>query len=213
MLSKVLAQRNELHLLRKVWHITTGLVALSLYYVFELPVKDLRWLALVVALIAFAIDFIRIKMPDFNKSVLKVLAPVMRESEENSFSGFPFYALGIAASLFFYREDIAVLSVIFLVFSDPIASIVGISYGKDKILPNKSLQGTMAAFVTCAVVTFLFVYNLNLDGFNIIAFTICAAIIGSISELFSAFNIDDNLTIPIISGGGISLLNLYFSIL
>lgn len=213
MLSRVLAQRDELHLLRKAWHIITGIGALSLYYVFEVPLKDLRWIALAIAIVAFSVDFIRIKFSDFNTRVLKILSPVMRDSEEHSFSGFPFYALGIAVSLFFYDEKIAVLSVIFLVFADPIASIIGISYGKDKILPNKSLQGTVAAFVTCAIITFLFIWDFNIDGFSLITFTISAAIIGSISELFSAFNIDDNLTIPIVSGGGITLLNLIFPIL
>jgi dolichol kinase len=212
MLSKVLAQRDELHLLRKAWHILTGIGALSLYYVFEVPLKDLRWLALAVAIVAFSVDFIRINYSEFNTRVLKVLSPVMRDSEENSFSGFPFYALGIALSLFFYDERIAVLSIIFLVFADPIASIIGVSYGKDKILPNKSLQGTIAAFVTCAAITFLYIWEFKIDGFTLISFTICAAIIGSISELFSAFNIDDNLTIPVISGGGITLLNLIFHI-
>ncbi len=213
MFSKVLAQRDELHLLRKCWHVITGLIALSLYFIFNIPVTTLRWIALVIAAIAFATDFIRINSQDINAKVLSILGPFMRDSEANSFSGFPFYALGIASSLFFYEEKIAVLSVIFLVFADPIASIIGITYGKDKILPNKSLQGTMAAFFTCAVISFVYILDSNTQGFDIIAFSVGCAIIGSISELFSAFNIDDNLTIPIISGGGISLLNLFFGIL
>jgi dolichol kinase len=178
-----------------------------------MPVTTLRWIALAIAVVAFTTDFIRINSEAINTKVLSVLGPFMRDSEENSFSGFPFYALGIASSLFFYEEKIAVLSVIFLVFADPIASIIGITYGKDKILPNKSLQGTMAAFFTCAVISFVYILDSNAQGFDIVAFSVGCAIIGSISELFSAFNIDDNLTIPIISGGGISLLNLFFGIL
>jgi dolichol kinase len=39
-----------------------------------------------------------------------------------------------------------------------------------------------------------------------------AGVIGAASELISAFNIDDNLTIPVLSGLGITLLNKWVTV-
>jgi len=103
------------------------------------------------------------------------------------------------------------LSVFFLIFSDPISSYVGIRFGKDKILPNKSLQGSSAGFVVCTIITFIYCLLEGHMGANIILFAFLAGIIGSISEMMSIF-VDDNLTIPVISGLGLTLLNQIFII-
>jgi dolichol kinase len=44
-------------------------------------------------------------------------------------------------------------------------------------------------------------------GTHILVYSIVAGVIGAASELVSAFNIDDNLTIPVLSGLGLTLLN------
>jgi dolichol kinase len=49
-------------------------------------------------------------------------------------------------------------------------------------------------------------------GTHLLIFAIVSGVIGSASELVSAFNIDDNLTIPVISGLGMTLLNKYVTV-
>jgi dolichol kinase len=100
----------------------------------------------------------------------------------------------------------------FLVFSDPLSSFFGVLYGKDKIMPNKSLQGAVAGFFTCYLITLFYVMNSTTLGVHILVFSIVAGIIGSASELISAFNIDDNLTIPVVSGLGMTLLNYFVKV-
>jgi dolichol kinase len=155
----------------------------------------------------FVVDMARTRFPFLNHIVIKVMGPLMRRSEKEGFSGFPFYALGISLAIFFYQRDIAILSVMFLVFSDPLSSFFGVLYGKDKILPNKSLQGAVAGFFTCYIITLFYTSNTAVLGTQIIIFAILAGIIGTLSELVSAFNVDDNLTIPVLSGLGMTLLN------
>jgi len=50
------------------------------------------------------------------------------------------------------------------------------------------------------------------NGFGLLGFSLLAGLFGCASELFS-INIDDNLTIPLISGFGLTLLNAIFHIL
>ena len=136
----------------------------------------------------------------------------MRRSEKEGMSGLPFYALGISLALFFYRKEIAVISILFLVFSDPISSFFGVLYGKDKILPNKSLQGAVAGFFTCYLITLFYCMNVTEISTGLLIFSILGGVIGSLSELISAFNIDDNLTIPVLSGLGLTLVNYFLPI-
>ena len=207
-----LAGRSDLHIARKLWHIFCGSAAVGTYFISQIELQFWGWVALGIAITGFAVDFLRLNNKKFNEFTVKFLAPIMRKSEKESFSGLPFYALGIALSIYFYQEDIALISILYLVFSDPISSFFGVQFGKDKILPNKSLQGTIAGFFACYFITIIYIANIQTSSINILAFSLLAALIGAISELFSAFNIDDNVTIPVISGGGLTVLNYLFQI-
>lgn len=211
--TKQLSDRSDLHILRKIWHILCGVSVLATYYISGQDIMYFGWFCISVAVGGFTVDLVRMRFDNVNQIVLKVLGPFMRKSEESGFSGLPFYALGAGLSILFFTKHIALISILFLVFADPIASFVGVNLGKDKILPNKSLQGTMASFFVCYLVSFLYIAELGVENFNLIVFSLCAGVVGAISELASAFNIDDNLTIPVISGAGLTVLNYLFNIL
>ena len=212
-LDKVLHKRSDLHILRKLWHIATGSVGLFFFMRSE-PGEQQFWAFLVLgmALSGFVLDIVRSRSKMVNHMVLTVAGPLMRRSEREGMSGLPFYALGVSLSLFFYNRDIAVLSVMFLVFSDPLSSFFGVLYGKDKIMPNKSLQGAVAGFFTCYLITLFYTMNHVTLGNHMLVFAVVAGLIGALSELVSAFNVDDNLTIPVLSGLGMTVLNHFVTV-
>ncbi len=210
-LSSPLRLRTDLHIARKVWHISTGLIGLTVYKKANLSPEFMATALLVFAVAAFLFELTRLKNEKLNRLAMILMKPIMRESEKSSVSGLPFYALGVSLALFFFPEKIAILAILFLIFADPIASFFGILYGRDKILPNKSLQGTIAAFSVCYIVTI--VYGLIYVGpsMSLLVFAIVAGFIGSISEMCSQF-VDDNLCIPVISGFGLYLVNFVFTL-
>lgn len=208
----VLHKRSDLHILRKLWHISTGSLGIFLFIRSELSQQTWAAIVMAIALSGFSIDFTRARVPLFNALVIRLMGPLMRRSEREGFSGLPFYALGVSLSLFFYSRDIAIVSCMFLVFSDPLSSFFGVLYGKDKIMPNKSLQGAVAGFFTCYLITLFYAINTSTLGTELLVFSIVAGVIGAASELVSAFNIDDNLTIPVLSGLGMTLLNYYVTV-
>lgn len=208
----VLHKRSDLHILRKLWHMSTGSLGLFAFIQTNGDQKTWAIFALVIAIIGFGMDLLRNKVPAMNDLVIRLMGPLMRRSEREGVSGLPFYALGVSLSLFFYSRDIALISCMFLVFSDPISSFFGILYGKDKILPNKSLQGAVAGFFTCYLIALFYGMNTANLGTELLIFSIVAGVIGSASELISAFNIDDNLTIPVVSGLGMTVLNHFVTI-
>jgi diacylglycerol kinase (CTP) len=211
-LDKVLHKRSDLHLLRKLWHISTGSIGLYLFNATQYDQSFWAFLALAIAVVGLSMDLARSKFQKMNYLVIKIMGPLMRRSEKEGLSGLPFYALGVSLSLFFYRKEIAILSIMFLVFSDPLSSFFGVLYGKDKIMPNKSLQGAVAGFFVCYLITLFYTMNHVTIGNQILIFAVVAGVIGSLSELISAFNIDDNLTIPVVSGLGMTVLNHFVTV-
>lgn len=211
-LQATLAGRSDIHILRKLWHMSTG--SLGLYiYMNVLPERKLwGFITLAIAIIGFSTDILRMKNEKFNNLMIKFMGPLMRSSEKDGFSGLPFYALGVSLSLLLFKEKIALLAIMFLVFSDPISSFFGICFGKDKILPNKSLQGSLAGFCTCYLLTLFYILQSPASAANIFIYAVFAGLIGSFSELVSAFNIDDNLTIPVISGVGLTFMNYFLNV-
>ena len=201
--------RNDLHLARKVWHMATGLLGLFVYYNSSLTTSDIANILFVFSLLAFFVEFARFKNPALNNIIMGLMKPIMRESEKTSVSGMPFYALGVSITLTLFSEKIAILSILFLIFADPIASVFGILFGKDKILPNKSLQGSLAAFTVCYVITLVYGMRFSNPNINLLCFSLLAGVIGSFSELCSRY-IDDNLSIPVISGLGLFLVNTFW---
>jgi diacylglycerol kinase (CTP) len=205
-ISSPLRLRSDLHLTRKLWHILTGLTGLVVYKRLDLAAETVAFALLTFSLLSFGVEYLRLRNEKLNTILMTFMKPVMRESERNSVSGMPFYALGVSLALFFFPERIAVLAVLFLIFADPIASFVGILYGRDKILPNKSLQGTIAAFTVCYVLTLVYGVVYTGPHMSLLVFAIAAGVIGSVSEMCSQF-VDDNLCIPVVSGLGLYLVN------
>lgn len=211
-LEQVLHKRSDLHMLRKFWHIGMGSLVMGFYL--NSPMDKTSWgiLILSIAIAGFTVDIVRKKIPAFNSIVIKVMGPLMRRSEREGISGLPYYALGCALALFLYQKDIGIISMLFLIFGDPISSFFGVLYGKDRILPNKSLQGAVAGFFTCYLISLFYLINTTTLHVHILTFSIVAGVIGSLSELCSTFNIDDNLTIPVLSGLGLTILNYFIPV-
>ncbi|MBT3583564.1 MAG: hypothetical protein HN509_01550 [Halobacteriovoraceae bacterium] len=203
--------RSDLHLLRKVWHMGTGIAGLTFYYQSGISALNMAIILVSLSLASIILEVSRLNIAGLNTLVVKFMGPFMRESELKSFSGFPFYALGSGLALFLFPEKLAVLAIIFLVFGDPISATFGVLYGRDKILPNKSLQGTAAGFISCYLATLFYGLSFGAGGIALLFFAVLAGLLGAFSELISG-KIDDNLTIPLISGAGLILLNLLIPI-
>jgi dolichol kinase len=134
----------------------------------------------------------KIKIPGIS-NVIKLF-----ERKEEKYPGITaiFYMISAFLTLQFFKQDIAMASIIILAIGDPMAGFVGRNFGKIKIFRQKHLEGTLAGFIASGLLACIFVpWNIAFFG----------AGVGMIVELFSVpifFNkkIDDNLTIPIISG-------------
>lgn len=192
-----LKARTDIHLARRLYHSIGVCIILALYS--NLPRPYMIGLFTGFTIVCVFIDFFRQKFPQINQKFTQTFRIFIRESEVKSLTGMSFITLGILTISIVFPPEVVKLSLLMLAFGDPISSIFGILYGKDKLIGNKSLQGTIAGFVVCALVSaFYFLsYGLYLD--RIILISIICGIIGAVSELLPIRDLDDNFTFPIIS--------------
>lgn len=194
-----LHRRSDLHLARKLFHICTGLLILYPFWMLGQPTEFMAALLGVMLSFVMSIEYSRRNFAAFNIGVVKVLGPIMRQSEVKQVSGVPFYVGSCLVAVLIFPKDIAILSILHLIFGDPFSSFFGVLFGKDKLFPNKSLQGTLGGFAVCMTVTWLYLAMNNIGEGRQILLAMIGGVSGAIAELLP-LNVDDNFTIPLISG-------------
>lgn len=199
-----LKHRSDIHWARKIWHMVGVSIIAALYAV--LPEK-ISIIALVfTTLFAIAMDVIRLRKPAFNELVMSALGPVMRKSEIDRFAGTTYLFSGVTLIAFIFPPQVVLLSILFLAFADPLASYWGIRFGKDKIFGDKSLQGTLAAFFVCAIITFAYLSANWILPDRIFVLSLLGGLIGALAELIPVGKLDDNFSLPVLSATALWLV-------
>lgn len=199
-----LRHRSDLHLTRKFFHMS-GAVGLLVPYLFLGVTREMMSAVLGTLLAAvMSIEYARSRWAWVNGLMLRIMGPVMRDTEVNQLSGIPFYMASSLFAFLLFPQHIAVLSILYLALGDPSSSFFGVLYGKHKIFPNKSLQGTLGGFTVCALATCAYLLWQGSPRTLLVVFSLLGGFAGSIAELLP-LNIDDNFAIPVISGALMAL--------
>lgn len=202
-----LKRRSDLHLARKLWHVL-GVLTVTGFQYFLTPNTALRAMA-VGAFLFVTVDVIRQQWPPLNRWALRFFGPFMREHEQHGLAGTTYMVLGTFLIIWFFPKQIVTLSLLFLAIADPLASFIGILYGKDKLVGSKSLQGTFAAFAACTILALIYFLTHQMMTERLLIVSLLAGLSGAISELLPIGRLDDNFTFPVVSA---TLLWLIFSV-
>jgi len=189
--------KSDLHLARKLWHFIGVMVIIVFFNILNRQ-NALLALSFFTALFV-SLDVLRQMYPALNNLALKAMGPFIRESERNSYAGTTFLLTAALIVIFFFPPNVANLALLFLAIADPVASFFGILYGKDKIVNNKTLQGTLAAFASCFLISISFYFYFNIMTERLLMVSILSALVGASAELIPIGKIDDNFTLPILS--------------
>jgi len=204
--------RNDLHLARKVWHCGMGLFMVFIYLI---GTPKLVCVLLLLSGLAFTLtlEYGRLRFPRLNEWAIKAMGPLMRKSEVSKVSGTPFYVGSVLLSVIIFPKSIAILSILFLAIGDPISSVFGILYGDlgPRFSNGKSLIGTAAGMGICCLITFVyFVMNQNTIGASALI-ALAGGIAGGGAEMIP-LDIDDNFSIPLVSGLALWVTYLFVGI-
>lgn len=205
--------------IRKVFHSSIGVFTLWLY---TLGVHQQQLLAPLLAIFAviFVNDYMRFRNPELNAKIVSMFWFVIRPSEVHQYNGVLWYLIGLVLVFAVAPKDISLMSVLLLSWADTAASTFGRQFGKytPRFANGKSLAGSIASGVTgvlsCYMLYSYFIpaYNdqVNVPGdilwtpesskLNLHVYALLAGVIASVSEFIDIYGLDDNFTIPVMSG-------------
>jgi dolichol kinase len=204
--------RNDLHLARKVWHCGMG-VFMALVYGLGTP-KIYCVLLLAFGLGFFLVaEYARLMFPGVNAFAIRVMGPIMRKSEVDRVSGTPFYVGSVLLSVAVFPKAIAILSILFLAVGDPMSSIFGITWGHlgPRFSNGKSLIGTAAGMGVCCIIAFVYLRFLEVPALPSACIALTGGIAGGGAEMIP-LEIDDNFSIPLVSGLALWISFLVFNV-
>ncbi|MCD6508160.1 hypothetical protein J7M22_16250 [Candidatus Poribacteria bacterium] len=182
---------------RKAIHFA-GLLIPFFYYFFPEDKKSLAVVILsAVALVYFTSELLRFVYPPINRLLIMRFSALLRKDEHQKVTGSGYYLIGALLSIILFSKVIAIVSMMFLIFGDFFAAVVGIKWGRTKLIRSKSLEGSSACFLSCLVISLpLLPPHVALTG----------AFIATLAELLP-LKINDNLLIPILSGLAMHLMS------
>ena len=147
-------------------------------------------------------DTLRVVAPVVNNYFpFTLMNSILREKEKSQLSGTSYFSLGCTIAIFVFPSATATLSIIWLVLGDMSAALIGVSFGGETVAlkmgreGKKSVEGSIAMFVTCVVVGLLTFYRSSLSEYAIVV----GALVATLVELYEPFGLNDNITIPVIS--------------
>jgi dolichol kinase len=125
----------------------------------------------------------------------------MRDHERHQLSGTCYFSLGCTIAITLFPPAVATTSIIWLVLGDMSAALIGVSFGGDIVVVKmgrggkKSMEGSVAMFVVCVAVGLVAFSGRYLHEYPVFLGALAATVV----ELYEPFQINDNLSIPVIS--------------
>ena len=201
----------QLKISRKLFHVSSAWV--GFVYIFSSMTQATTLLiAAVATALLLLLDFTRSRSTSFYNFFHKRLASLFIERDNHGLNSATWFSLSILIILFLFGGDdfnsrlIVGLPIIYLAFGDTVASVMGKTFGKKKMLFfNGSIIGFISCFITVFILSLLFGHFL--DGFYLnIGQLLIISFIGAVGEGFP-FTPDDNLSLTLFTATA-----LYFMI-
>lgn len=182
---------NEI--IRKATHLGALIVPAG-YYVLQLDKSQMLSIMIPISLLMFVIDIARLRNWKFwTKFASKILSPIIREHEmKGDFTGASYILMSFCLTIALFSKPIAVTAISFIIVGDSFAALLGRRFGRKKIYRNKTIAGSIGCLLSMLIVAIL-VPDIDLTV------AIFGAFIGTFFEAYS-FGVDDNVTVPILSG-------------
>lgn len=175
-------------LLRKSIHLL-GLILPVIYFFLDKPMMSI--LVGMLTGIAVTIELMKWFSPRFSDFFFQIFAPMLRIHErKGAMTGATYYVISAFLCILFFAKTLAIVCIFFMVLGDLAAALVGRMWGRTRLLGSKSLEGSAACFIVCAVIALVKLHPV---------IAIIGALVATIVEMLPV-PIDDNLTVPLVSG-------------
>ncbi|MCX7779093.1 MAG: hypothetical protein N2259_02520 [Patescibacteria group bacterium] len=177
-----------------------GVFIIIFYFLFGKTI--ILFLIGLVSVIFILVDVSRLSFQKFNIFLLKNL--FIKQKEIKIFSSMSLFTSASFIFLLIFEKRIAFLAILYLVFGDLFAKVIGTFFGRQKFF-TKTLEGTLAYFTSCLLFGFFFSYFFEISSLTMI--------VGAFTAAFSEalpLGIDDNFSVDLLSATTMYLVNLIF---
>jgi dolichol kinase len=196
--------RDEL--VRKLIHLFSLSIPIIYYFVSR---SDAILILSILTFLALLLDLTRYLSPAVGKIFYAVFGFLLRKHEldtrKKNLNGATYVLISALICVILFPKILFITAFSILIISDSMAALIGRKFGKHKLFA-KSLEGTLAFFVSASIVVFVTPKVNDLPVEYLIG--IIAAAVGAIVENVSFGFADDNLAIPISIGFTMWLLYL-----
>ncbi len=182
-------KKKKIKVLRKLLRLATIIFPL-LYFV-----MSKFWLLVLIGVI-----FLFFISQDIARVLKKKHLKKLYKKSDKKISNLSLFLIGCIITVAFFAKEYAIIALSMLVVGDLFAEIIGIKFGKKMLIFNKSLEGSLACFVSSLIIGLLLMPFLNIGIYVVV---IAAAVV-MLTELVSAWL--DNLTIAPITALVLRLL-------
>lgn len=194
--SEALPTRKNLQIARRLFHMGNGIAVATLYWLSFSHQQMIHALG-TIACVLYVFEQIRISYPEKAQKFLPMTKFIMRAEEQLKESAMVPYAFAVLLTIITFPKPIALIAIYTLAIADPLSAIIGIKYGKRRIVPHKSLEGSAAFFTSTFFIALaiLSVYS-GEASLGVISVAFIVSLVSSAFEMLP-LKLDDNLTIPL----------------
>src|SRR5262245_19658058 len=194
-----MATRSDLQLGRRLFHAANGTTVGAVYAVLVSQIQVVRMFGTVACLVYVA-DRIRIRYPELVERAPWVTRYIVRAEEQFRESAMIPYVIGTLLTILTFPKAVAISAIWTLAIADPLSAIVGIQWGRRRLLPNRTVEGSLAFFTATFVVTLLALVLVAGNPWSTAA--AASVLVGLAAAAFdlAPLRLDDNLTIPLFVG-------------
>ncbi|OYT34577.1 MAG: hypothetical protein B6U87_01805 [Candidatus Aenigmarchaeota archaeon ex4484_52] len=198
---------HNLELRRQIVHLCLGLFISLLIAIFPktLVLLYLGGFFIIVLIIEYF----------YNKNIFPISLIInnLKRKKETPTEGAIYFLIGALITIFLFEKNIAVICVLMLAVGDSFATIFGTHFYSKKIGKSpKTIQGTTACFLFNFIALIILFNFLGIKGIKIFLFLFLCSVAGTIAEFLEikikGKKINDNITMPVISGIIIFILHL-----
>lgn len=185
-------------LLRKATHMG-ALVIPGGYHFLSLDKVSALYIMVPITLLMIGIDIARLRNRGFWRNIAGPLAGRMVRGHEiaGDFTGATYILVSACLVIALYDKYIAIAALAFIIVGDTFAALIGRKLGRHRF-GRKSVEGSLGCLLGTVMVA-LVAPNL------LLAVGLTGAVVATITEAVS-INIDDNISVPIVSGLVMTLL-------
>ena len=137
------ASRSDLQLGRRLFHAGNGTAVGAAYALLFTNTQVVRSFGTIACLV-YLLDRIRIHYPELVERAPWVNRYFVRAEEQFRESAMIPYVIATLLTILTFPKPVALTAIWTLALADPLSALVGIRFGRRRLLPNRTLEGSLS---------------------------------------------------------------------